>query len=153
MANMELILLKDVDNLGYADDIVQVKPGYGRNFLIPQKMAVVANSTNRKLLNERMKVRSKKDEAMLAQINDIKAALDAATLKIEAKAGTTDKLYGSVTTHHIANAIKAATNYEIDRRKIQLEHEVKTLGEHQGKIALHKDHVIDFKFEVVPMEA
>lgn len=154
MAAMELILLKDVDNLGYSDEIVKVKPGYGRNFLIPQKLGVVANVTNRKLLNERLRVRAKKEEAMLSKINDIKAALEALKIRIEAKAGTTDKIFGSITTHHIAEAIKAQTNFEIERRKISIvEGTVKTLGNYTAKIDLSKDHSVTIPFEVVGMES
>ena len=84
MAAMDIILLKDVDHLGYADEVLKVKPGYGRNYLIPQKLAVVANVTNRKLLAERMRIRAKKEDALLSKINDIKAALEKLDIKIQA---------------------------------------------------------------------
>lgn len=150
MAAMEIILLKDVDNLGYADDIVKVKPGYGRNFLLPKQLAVSANITNKKILAERLKVKAKKDETMLSKINDIKATLAKLSFKIEAKAGANDKIFGSITTHHIQDAIKANAGYEIERRKISIvEGTVKTLGNYTAKVDLSKDHSVEIPFEVI----
>lgn len=150
MALMEVILLKDVDNLGYADDIVKVKPGYGRNFLLPKQMAVSANISNKKILNERLKVKAKKEEAMLAKVNDIKASLATLSLKIQAKAGANDKIFGSITTHHIQDAIKAASGMDIERRKISIvEGAVKALGSYTAKVDLAKEHSVDIPFEVI----
>ncbi len=150
MAAMELILLKDVDNLGYANDIVKVKPGYGRNFLIPNKLASVSNKTNNKILAERLKVRDRKEVALLAKINDVKANIQNVKIVIEAKVGTTDKIFGSVTTHHIQESILAQTGIDIERRKISIvEGAVKVLGNYTAKIDLAKDHVVEIPFEVI----
>jgi large subunit ribosomal protein L9 len=150
MAAMEIILLKDVDHLGYADEVLKVKPGYGRNYLIPQKLAVVANVTNRKLLAERMRLRAKKEEALLSKINDIKAALEKLNIKIQAKAGANDKIFGSVSNHQIADMIKNETGYDIERRKITVvEGTVKSLGSYTAQIDLSKDHSITIPFEVI----
>jgi large subunit ribosomal protein L9 len=150
MAAMEMILLKDVDNLGYADDIVKVKPGYGRNFLLPKKIAVSSNITNKKILAERLRVKAKKEEAMLSKINDIKASLAKLSFKIEAKAGANEKIFGSITTHHIQDAIKANTGLEIERRKISIvEGVVKNLGAYTAKVDLAKEHSVEIPFEVI----
>jgi large subunit ribosomal protein L9 len=150
MAAMEMILLKDVDNLGYANDVVKVKPGYGRNFLIPQKLAAVANSTNKKILAERLKVRDRKEVSLLAKINEVKEKIQKVSVRIEAKVGTTDKIFGSVTTHQIQEAILTQTGIEIERRKISfVEGAVKVLGNYTAKIDLAKDHTVEIPFEVV----
>ena len=148
---MEIILVQDVENLGYIDDIVKVKPGYARNFLIPQKMAVAASGPALKDLEERKRQRARKAELMLSKIQDVIADLQKAVIKIGAKVGTTDKIFGSVTTHHIAEAIKEQTNHDIDRRKITIvEGDVKTVGTYTAKIDLHEDHSVDLSFEVIP---
>ncbi len=147
---MEVILTKAVDNLGAPDDLVKVKPGYARNFLIPQGFAVVANESNRKILAEKEKQLARKQEQLLSQINEIKEKLSALTLKIGAKVGTTEKIFGSVSAHHIAQAIKDQAGYTIDRRSIEIvDGEVKTLGEYTAEIKLAPEHQMEVKFEVV----
>jgi len=147
---MEVILIKEVEKLGYADDTVNVKPGYALNYLLPQGFAVANNSTNQRLLAERLKVIEKKESKLLAQIGDIKARLEGAKLTINAKAGTTGKIFGSVTGYHVAEAIKTFANIEVDRRKITInEGEVKTLGEYTAEVGLGKEHKVHVAFEVV----
>jgi large subunit ribosomal protein L9 len=147
---MDIILIKDVEKLGYADDLVSVRPGYALNYLLPQGLGVVNNTTNQKLLAERAKVRDKKESVLLAKIGEIKAKLESTKLTIGAKSGTTGKIFGSVTGYHVAEAIKNLANIEVDRRKITIvEGEVKELGSYTAEVGLGKDHKVTVAFEVV----
>ena len=147
---MDIILTQDVENLGIADDLVTVKSGYARNYLIPKKLAMVANEGNRKNLEEKMKQKARREEQMLSKIQDVVDTLKSAVIKIGAKVGTTEKIFGSVTTHHIAEEIKKQVSIEIDRRKITIiEGEVKTLGTYSAEIDLHENHKVNLSFEVV----
>lgn len=147
---MDIILIKDVEKLGYADDVVAVRPGYALNYLLPQGLAVVNNTTNQKLLAERVKVREKKESVLLAKIGEIKAKLESTKLIIGSKSGTTGKIFGSVTGYHVAEAIKNLASIEVDRRKITiLEGEVKELGNYTAEVGLGKDHKVTLAFEVV----
>src|SRR5215218_4023865 len=121
---MDVILIQDVDNLGGRNELVKVKNGYARNFLIPQGFAVEASPSNRKQLDEKLKVSKKKEQAMLAQINSVIAKLQDGALKVGAKTGTSGKIFGSVTPLQISRAIKEQKGYEIDRRKIHITDEV-----------------------------
>ena len=133
---MDIILKQDVTNLGYKNDIVTVKPGYGRNFLIPQGMAILATERNRKILAE--------DEAL-----EKAQALEGLKLQIPAKAGASGKIFGSVNSIMIANAIKEATNIEVDRKQIVLnEDAIKEVGDYTAKIRLHKEVSVDVNFSV-----
>lgn len=146
---MQVILIKDVDNLGQAHELVTVKNGYARNFLIPQKYAIEANPTNLKLLNEKLKVKAKKEAALLAQITEVIEVLKGAPVKIGAKTGTTDKIFGRVTSLQIARAIKEQKGYEIDRKRISIPEEVKEIGTHKAQIDFGKGNVTEIEFEVV----
>ena len=147
---MEVILKKDVEKLGYSDDLVAVKSGYALNYLIPQGMAVIASDTNRRILAEVIKQKEKKEAKLVASINDIKARLESSKLTIGAKVGTTDKIFGSVTAYHVAEAIKKVADIEVDRRKIHIvEGEVKTLGTYTAEVGLGKEHKVTVTFEVV----
>lgn len=147
---MDVILIKEVENLGHPDDLVSVKPGYARNYLIPQGFAVVANESNRKSHAEREKQLQRKQEQLLSQINVIQDKLSNMTLRIGAKVGTTDKIFGSVSTHHLSQAIKDQAGYDISRRSIEIEEgEVKTLGTYTANIKLHPEHSVSLSFEVV----
>ncbi|HLS70138.1 MAG TPA: 50S ribosomal protein L9 [Chitinophagaceae bacterium] len=146
---MEVILIKDVDNLGSAHELVSVRPGYARNYLIPQKFAVEASKTNRKILAEKEKVKRKKEEALLAEIASVSAKLKESAITIGAKIGTTNKIFGSVTPIQIARAIKEQKGYEIDRRRINILDEVKEIGTYKAEIDFGKENVIEFEFEVV----
>jgi large subunit ribosomal protein L9 len=114
---MDIILIQDVDNLGGKNETVKVKNGYARNFLIPRKLAVEANPSNRKQLEERLKVVKKKEDQMLAQMNSVIAKLNEAPLKVGAKTGTSGKIFGSVTPLQISRAIRDQKGYEIDRKE------------------------------------
>ena len=117
---MDIILLKELDKVGGKHEIVKVKDGYGRNFLIPQGLAIVANAGNRKMLNELVKQEDKKESKRLDEYKEMAAKLDGVTLKIGAKAGTSGKIFGSVTNVQIANALKEQAGIEIERKKIVL---------------------------------
>ena len=146
---MQVILIQDVNKLGQQHDLVNVKNGYARNFLIPQKMAIEANPSNLKQLEERLKVRRAKEEKLFAEISKVKEALTSSPLKIGAKTGTSDKIFGSVTVVQIAQAIKQQKGYEIDRRRIHILDEVKELGTYKARIDLGKGNEVDDTFVVV----
>ena len=146
---MEIILIQDVDNLGGKNELVKVRNGYARNFLIPQRLAVEANPSNRKQLEERLKVAKKKEDLMLAQINSVIAKLQEAPLKVGAKTGTSGKIFGSVTSLQISRAIRDQKGYEIDRKKITLPDEVKELGAYKATIDFGNGHSTELDFEVV----
>jgi large subunit ribosomal protein L9 len=146
---MQVILIQDVNNLGGANELVTVKNGYGRNYLIPQKMAVEANPSNLKMLEERKKQQAKKEAKLMAEINSVIAALQTGALKIGAKTGTSGKIFGSVTSVQIARAIREQKGYEIDRRRITILDEVKELGMHKAKIDFGNGHETELEFEVV----
>ena len=125
---MEVILIQDVDNLGGKNEVVKVKNGYARNYLLPRQLAVENSSSNKKQLEERMKQVKKKEDKMLAEVNSVIAKLNEAPLKLGAKTGTSGKIFGSVTSLQLSRAIREQKGYEIDRRKITVPDEVKELG-------------------------
>lgn len=146
---MEVILIQDVDNLGAANEVVKVRNGYARNFLIPQKKALEASPSNMKQLEERMKQIRKKEAAMLAEINQVIAKLKESPVKIGAKTGTSGKIFGSVTTLQISRAIREQKGYEIDRRKISIVDEVKELGNYKANIDFGNGNSTELDFEVI----
>lgn len=146
---MEVILIQDVDNLGGSNELVKVKNGYARNYLIPQGFAVEANPSNRKQLEERLKQAKKKEEKMLAEINSVVSKLQESPLKVGAKTGTSGKIFGSVTPLQISRAIKDQKGYTIDRRKISINDEVKELGTYKATIDFGNGQSAEVEFEVV----
>lgn len=147
---MEIILKQDINNLGYKNDIVNVKPGYARNFLVPQGLAIVATERNRKILAEEVRQQAHKAEKIKNEALELAKALEGLKLTIGAKASESGKIFGSVNNIQIANAIKEASNLEIDRKQIALNEEtIKELGEYQAKIRLHKEVVVEIPFNVV----
>ncbi len=145
---MEVILLKDVDNLGYVNDVVKVKNGFGRNYLIPQRKAVIANATNRKSLEERLNQDRDRREQMLGVFKEMEAKLKDIVIKIAAKTGTTDKIFGSVTNVQLAAAIKEQADIDIERRDISLNEDVKTLGAYTAVANFHPEVQALINFEV-----
>jgi large subunit ribosomal protein L9 len=146
---MEIILKQDIATLGFTNDIVNVKDGYARNYLIPNGMAIIANTTNRKVLAELKRQQSFKEEKIKNEALTIAKALEGLQLRIAAKAGTSGKIFGSVNSVQIANAIKEAKNIDIDRKRIHMnEDSVKELGNYKAKIRLHKEVQFDVDFEV-----
>jgi large subunit ribosomal protein L9 len=146
---MEIILIKDVDNLGARNEVVKVKNGYARNYLLPRQLAVENSPSNRKQLEERMKQVKKKEDKMLAEVNSVIEKLKEAPLKLGAKTGTSGKIFGSVTSLQISRAIREQRGYEIDRRKIQIIDEVKELGTYKASIDFGNGHSVEVDFEVV----
>jgi large subunit ribosomal protein L9 len=146
---MQIILIQDVNNLGGANEVVTVKNGYARNFLIPQKFAVEASTSNLKQLEERLKQIRKKEEKMLAEINKVVAALQEGPVTIGAKTGTTGKIFGSVTTVQVAKAVREQKGYEIDRRRIQLLDEIKELGSYKAKVDFGNGNETEIALEIV----
>lgn len=146
---MQVILIKDVDNLGAANELVEVRPGYARNYLIPQKYALEASASNKKILEERQKQLKKREEKLMAEINKVREVLAQAPVKVGAKTGTSGKIFGSVTAIQIARAIKEQKGYEIDRRRISIVDEVKEIGTYKAQIDFGKDNIVDMEFEVV----
>jgi len=146
---MQVILIQDVDNLGGINELVTVKNGYARNYLIPQKYAIEANSSNIKQMEERAKVKAKKEAAMLAEVNKVIAVLKESPVKIGAKTGTSGKIFGSVTSLQIARAIRAQKGYEIDRKRIHIADEVKELGTYKATIDFGNGNNTEIEFEVV----
>lgn len=146
---MEIILNKDVENLGFKDDVVTVKNGYGRNFLIPQGIAVLATPSAKKNLAEVIKQRAKKEEKLVADARAIADALNKLELKIAAKVGAANKLFGSISSSDLAEAI-AAQGQTIDKKFIKLPgNTIKKAGKNAAKIRLHRDVIVDFEFDVV----
>ena len=131
---MQIILIKDVDNLGGKDELVTVKNGYARNFLFPTKQAVEASTSNLKQLEERLKAKAKKEAAMLAEITKVISVLTSSPIKLTAKTGTTNKIFGTITSLQVTRAIREQKGYEIDRRRISLPEEIKELGSYKATI-------------------
>ena len=146
---MEIILIQDVDNLGGKNELVKVRNGYARNFLIPRGLAVEANPSNKKQLDERLKVVKKKEDQMLAQANSVIAKLNEAPLKVGAKTGTSGKIFGSVTSLQLSRAIRDQKGYDIDRKRIHISDEVKELGTYKASIDFGNGQHVEVDFEVV----
>lgn len=146
---MQVILIKDVENLGYANDIVEVRPGYANNYLIPQGYAKSATAAARKILAENLKQRAHKDAKILADAETMAAQLNAVSLSIAAKAEE-GRIFGSVTAANIAEALEAK-GYTVDRKTIVLD-PVKTIGQYEATVKLHRDVKATVKFEVVAEE-
>jgi len=146
---MEIILKQDVDRLGSMHDIVTVKSGYARNYLIPQGMAVAATPSAKKVVAEVIKQQAHKAAKAVAEAQAMATKLEGLSLKIGAKAGEKGKIFGSVNSIQIAEAITAA-GYEIDRKTIQIaEDSIKELGSYEATVKLHKEVSVTVKFEVV----
>ncbi len=146
---MEVILIQDVDNLGAANEVVKVRNGYARNFLLPRQLAIESSPSNRKQLEERMKQVKKKEDKMLAEINNVIDKLKEAPLRLGAKTGTSGKIFGSVTSLQLSRAIREQRGYEIDRKKIQIVDEVKELGTYKANIDFGNGHSTEVEFEVI----
>ena len=147
---MEIILKQDVPNLGFKDDIVTVKDGYARNYLIPKGLAIVALAPEKKKLAETIRQRAFKEEKIKKEAEKLADKLRDIEVKIGAKTGTSGKIFGSVNALQIAEAIKNQYDVEIDRKKIVVDGDsIKELGNYTAKLNLHKEVRFDIKFEVV----
>ena len=151
---MEIILKQDVQNLGYADEIVKVKDGYARNYLIPQGMAVLATEPNKKMLAETLKQRAFKAEKIRKEAEFLAGKIDGLTVKIYTKASEQGTIFGSVNNIAVANALKEQHNIEIDRKKIIIkEDHIKELGNYTAVVNLHKDfNKVNLNLEVLAEE-
>lgn len=146
---MEIILLDNVENVGDKHDLVTVKPGYGRNYLIPQGLAILANKGNRARLNEMRRQEELRESKKVGEYQEMASKIQSEVLQIGAKAGTSGKIFGSVTNVQIAQVIKEKLGYDVDRRKIEIPEEVKNLGTYQATINFHPDVSCMVNFEVV----
>jgi large subunit ribosomal protein L9 len=145
---MQIILLEDIVNLGYKDDIVTVKSGYGRNYLIPQKKAIIASESAKKVLAENLRQRVHKLEKIKGDAKEIAAKLDGVSLTIGAKTSSTGTIFGSVTNIQIADEL-AKLGFEIDRKTISIKEAVKEVGSYKALVKLHKEISVEIPFEVV----
>ncbi len=146
---MQVILIQDVNNLGGINEVVNVRNGYARNFLLPRQMALEASPSNMKQLDERLKQQKKKEEKMLAEVNKVIDVLKESPVKLGAKTGTSGKIFGSITSVQIARAIRDQKGYEIDRRRIHLVDDVKELGNYKAKIDFGNGQETEIELEVV----
>lgn len=146
---MEIILLKNMDTLGYKHDIVSVKNGYGRNFIIPQGLGVIANADNRKKLEKLIAEEEAKESARVGEYKEMAAKLDGQTLKIAVKAGTSGKIFGSVTSVQIAQALSEQLGIEVERRRIDIPEEIKEMGTYTATINFHKEVSSNIDFDLV----
>jgi large subunit ribosomal protein L9 len=146
---MEVILKKNVDKLGYANDVVSVKPGYGRNFLIPQGYAILATASAKKAHEDMMKQKSHKETKLVAEAEEIASKIAGLTVTISTKAGENGKIFGSINTIQLAEALKKE-GFDIDRKSLKIKDEpIKEIGTFEAEAILFKGVKQSFKFEVV----
>ncbi|WP_422860199.1 50S ribosomal protein L9 [Flagellimonas sp. S174] len=146
---MEIILREDVQDLGFKDDIVTVKNGYGRNFLIPQGLAALATPSAKKVLAENLKQRAHKEKKVIDEANKMAEALKQLEIRIPAKVGAGDKLFGSVNNIDLAAALEKA-GHQLDRKFINIKGgTIKRVGPYDAEIRLHREVIVDFPFEVI----
>lgn len=146
---MDVILIKDVEKVGDKHEVISVKPGYARNYLIPKGLAKVANKSNIKTLNQILKWEDAKESEKLSDYKVIADSLEGKVLRIGAKAGSEGKIFGSVNALQLSQALKEQLKLDIPRKKITLVEEVKTLGTYQAEIHFHKEVQGNIAFEVV----
>ncbi|MCG8311013.1 MAG: 50S ribosomal protein L9 [Cytophagales bacterium] len=146
---MEVILTQNIQGLGYKNDTVKVKPGYGRNYLIPQGFAIIANESNRKKIEENIKQAAHKAEKVKNDAEALAAQIGDLTLKVGAKVGESGKIFGAVTTLQISDLL-ADKGYEVDRKQISFPVQPKEVGAYIALLDLHKEVKHEVKFEVVP---
>lgn len=143
---MEVILREDIQGLGYKNDTVEVKPGYGRNFLIPRGMAIIASSSNKKMIEENIRQAAHKAEKARKDAEAMAKSIGEMTLEIKTKAGEKGKIFGAITPIQVSEVL-AAKGHEIDRKRISFEQKIKELGEYTALLDLHKEvhHPITIK--------
>ena len=145
---MEVILKQDIHSLGYKNDIVVVKNGYGRNYLIPKGIAILATASAKKMNAENMRQRAHKEEKIKNEALEIAKKLEGVTISVGAKTSTTGKIFGSVNNIQIAEAL-TAQGFEIDRKVIAIKDAVKEIGKYIATIKLHKEVKVEIEFDVV----
>ena len=144
---MQIILLTDIANLGHKDDIINVKPGYGRNYLSPQGYAILATESSKKIVAENIKQRAHKEAKLKAEAEELATKLEAVKLTIGAKTSSTGKIFGSVNSIMIAESLQAQ-GFDVDRKKIMLK-EIKEVGTYTAVIKLHREVKVNVEFDVV----
>ncbi len=145
---MEVILKEDINKLGYKDDVVTIKAGFGRNFLIPQGKAILATASAKKQLEETLRQRAHKEAKLVEELTALASKLKGLTIKVEAKVGENGKIFGSVSNVQLADAIKK-NGLDVERKAITLKSDVKTVGKYEASVKLHKTIVETIEFEVV----
>lgn len=148
---MDVILREDVEKLGTRGQLVKVAPGYARNFLLPNKMAVAATESNKKIVEQERQAHLRREAKVEGEAKDLGKMLGAVSITIRQKAGENDQLFGSVTSKDIADALEAQ-GYTIERRKIALEEPIKTLGEFKVPIRLHREVTVEITVNVAKEE-
>ena len=147
---MQIILKENIENLGFKDDLVKVKNGYGRNYLIPQGKAILATASAKKVLEENLKQKAFKEKKIIRDANKLGEKLMTLDIKISSKVGSGDKLFGSVSAPDLAKAFDTQ-GYEIEKNAISIPGKtIKRLGSYQARIRLHREVSIQFPFEVIP---
>ncbi|MBO5618575.1 MAG: 50S ribosomal protein L9 [Paludibacteraceae bacterium] len=145
---MEVILIQDLANLGFKNDIVKVRDGYGRNYLLPQKIAIIANESNKKQLAENLKQQAHKAAKLLADAQALEAKLAETVIEVKVKANEDGKIFGTVTTQNISDAL-AAQEIAIDKKVITIAEPIKQVGEYTAQARLHREVKADIKLNVV----
>ena len=146
---MEIILIQDVNKLGQKDDIVKVKDGYGRNFLIPQGYAIAATASSKKIHSENLKQRAHKEEKIKESALELAGKLEGLKITVGAKASSTGKIFGSVNTIQIAESLKEQ-GFDIDRRSITLPvDQIKEIGAYKAVVKLHREVRVEIEFEII----
>ena len=145
---MEIILREDIDKLGQRGDMVKVAAGYARNYLLPRNLAVAANESNKKIVEQQRQAHLRRDAKQVTEAQDLAKMMASVAVTIHQKSGENDQLFGSVTSNDIAVALEKL-GYNIDRKKVHLEEPIKTLGDFQVSVRLHKDVSIDIPVHVV----
>lgn len=147
---MKIILKQDVQHLGYANDVVNVRDGYAANYLLPKGLAILATDSALKVLNETLKQRAFKEEKIKTQAQKLAESLKGMVIKVGAKAGDNGKIFGSVTTVQLAEAIKKL-GHDIDRKAISIDEDaIKNIGTYTAKAKLHREVIAELNFEVIP---
>lgn len=149
---MDIILLDHIEKVGNKHDVVKVKDGYGRNYLIPKGLAIVANKPNLARLEGMKKQAAKKESAMVGTYQELAAKIAGTTLKIVAKAGESGRLFGSVTAQNLIDAIKSQLEIAVEKRIVEMPEEVKELGSYEAAIKFHPEVIAKARFEVVTGE-
>lgn len=145
---MEIILREDIDKLGARGEVVKVSAGYARNFLLPRRLAVAANSSNKNIVEQERQAHLRKDAKIASEAQDLAKLMATVAVTIHQKAGENDQLFGSVTALDIAAGLEKL-GYNIDRKKVQLEDPIKTLGDFQVTVRLHKEVSVEIPVHVV----
>lgn len=146
---MKVILLQDIDKVGFKHDVVKVKPGYGRNFILPKKLGILANAPNMAKLDKIKDEEAAKELARLDEYKEMAAKLEGKTLKIGVKSGTSGKIFGSVTNIQLSAALKEQLELEIDRKKVELPDDIKEIGTYTAVLNLHPEVQSNIDFELV----